>query len=383
VEIIGGTISADAVNGVAAANGPADYGINATGASRFAIRGATIGQSYNGMSAPTGAPSFFEMTDVTVEWMRADFCQMSGPHHFLFDNIYSRNGVLRGEKILWFNNGTLPVDGAPNTSNNVTSFYTDTDHSDFFQIIQLLGNTDFRLNNVNIEWIGQGITNFGPNNDGGLRDIWTRAEVTNCRLLCTDPWAIVAEGADLLIDNNIIGTHPTVPGDFDARLQVTRNPVDGRVRGGRTTVLTGGVISPLSGVDFTSATVNGDTGLVPPSLPNLHRLPWAPTPVRPAFVPYTGAPECVVPPAIFHTSLTPPANPTSGVHLTLGLGKWKGYESTTFEVQWKKNGAVIGGASARVLQATGVAGDSFVGEIRGTNVNGTGAWKPSAAVVLA
>ncbi len=379
IRIIGGIHSADQYSGTVGS----DYSVNIQSCTRIGMYGFTLGQGDSGINAVS-------CTDLDIgsflgEWTIADVLDVTGCTRSRIASGYVRHNI-HGQQILWYDNGTLPQDAVGNGGgtypyyDNAPVHWNDTAHCDGLQF--RLANVDLTIQNNDFNIVGQGIVDFGS---GG--DSVTRALIDGNVVRTTAGSGIYVGSAgqtvqDITMTSNTVGEHLYETPSSTVQCTLVRNGTV-RLQGGMNTALTGAQLFSPSGVTLGSGTLNGDASVVQPTPPALGDLPWMPSYSRPAYVPHTAAPYAIVPPEIYHTrNNAPPANPSSGVYLTIGRGRVKGLGGETMEVRWRKNGSIIGGQTARVLQATGVATDSFVGEVRHTDANGTGAWVASAAVVL-
>ena len=386
LEVLGGTTSRDVVTGDTSSTGM--YGIDLGSSSFFSYRGGVLGQSSNCVASTAGATDF-EITDCIMEWARADGMQLVRCKRFLIRNIFGRDTAIPRKKLLWYTNGTPPQDGVADSSNGTTSFYFDGTHNDLMQIRNDTGfadqTSDYALLYNDLWMLGAALVNFGNANNVGrlaLRGIVAWNDVKSADNGCID-----VRGEHMEVRDNIVGPHPLRDPDTPGNVYIgiIQNPGGAPVRGGRNTLLAGAVAVNAGGVDLAGSTITGSV-VDPPQLPNLRRLPWAPAVLRPAYTPWSAAPEVVTAPTLRHTDASGGGTSAPvGTWLTAGLGNVKGNGSETYQVRWLRDGVVfrtgpaVSGPADRIYQIQ--AGDINVTmEIQYSNVNGTGAWRPTRPI---
>ncbi len=383
-EIIGGTYSSFAFNGLIGVSGPSGYGIHLNGCSKLAIRGAFLSQSHSCVVGQ-GA-SDITIQSVITEWATADSSQWIDCDRVVCDDWFGRTAHFRGEKIRVFNNGSAPIDGASNGTVANSKWY-DAAHNDLFQFRD--GCTDLTVSNFDQHCYGQGIGSFGTG-------VSTRVLVEDCDIRTISPNAINISAEDATLRGCTVGVHPTISTDNVPILGMSRFFGSTlKLQGGQNTVLAGAqaVNPPANGtnaaVNLTSSTINGDAGVTLPTAPSAYRLPWAPAVTRPTYVPYTGLSEIVIRQVVY-AALTTDFRAFSsdgtapvGYFLTMGLGNVRVFP-TSREFRWLRNGTPVTGThSNRVLDTTGMTiGDVIVGQQRTTNAAGTTDWVSSASVTL-
>jgi hypothetical protein len=354
------------------------YSVNSLGGSRFAIRGARF--TYGSNLCNMYGSSFFEITDTTMDTALADLMSIRYCSNFLLDNMSSKLPTAKSYQLGFYTDGTAPIDGRSKAySESLGAFWRDGPHADVAQITGeetlLIPSSDFRVSNFDIQGPTQGIIGFQTTE---TKPKWLRAEIINNKLRLNTAHTIAAVGGDVLLANNDIGPDPDDPGDPALFFTMTKHPVGTeRFRAGENTLSAGVTIINTTGISPTGP-ISGDN-VVPPALPNLPRLPWAPPVVKRADIIIEPLPPVVIiPPTIASTvnhPTTQPSSVVSGTWLTTNLGSGSNYPSdpysgaVTWEVQWMRNGVNISGATSRTFRipVDEVSGVTFTVKLRATS----------------
>lgn len=377
IEILGGVHSAYEYAGNTDVSGPDAYSVALTGASRIAIRFASI--TNGGNLIVGGATRDCIISDVLVSWGMADTLQMVDIERVHINRMIGYDTFPVSYTLNFKTDGSLPVDGGNLSSQGYV--WIDGPHQDLMQIRGV--NFDITIEDC-IVWGNQGIVNYGS--PSGIQ---TRFALVNNDIRTTNSGAVVHRGSDMLIEGNTIGFNPVRGSTFaNVRMDINRvNPSD-RIRAGLNKsdgTTPAQFIGPTVGtpVDLTGP-MNGDE-VTAPEKPRMWRLPWAPTLPAPVYEPWTRAPEWVRAPKIYYRDAAPVTPPVVGEWLTIGLGVAKTLNTPLpedYDTRWLRDGVVIAGETSRVYQVTADdVGKSISAELRVTDNNGISEWIASVAVV--
>ena len=376
VMVLGGTHSEDFVTGDP--TGAGHYSVYAGGASHFVVAAAVLSQAVNNVFCENS--SDFAILSCVNEWARSDCFQLQNCHRAIVDDIYGRDSVIVGKKMRFFADGRTPIDGVGDTS-DPTIGWIDGAHADIGQIHS--GSSHIVIARLDQHWDGQGVVSFSASANPYTHHIMMR----DSDLRVNTPHGINLYGAHITVQDNHVGNHPNIEVDFDPRIVLSRGskaplglglPADGSgnpLQGGRNTIEAPGTIeNPVASangvaVDLAAAEINGDPNTELPVVPAFDMPSWFDDIVRPAYQPYTGAIELVVPHKIVfghndggqHTFGVVSSSTVIkvGMFLTSNLGSTRGFPANPEQRQWRwlRDGVPIAGAAgvgdaARVYEIT-------------------------------
>ncbi|MDG6079743.1 hypothetical protein E3U23_11140 [Erythrobacter litoralis] len=365
-QFAGGTYSADAVLGTT--DNINSKSIQGAGASHVWIAGAVAGQAKNCVSF--NGCSHFIISKSIFEWARADASQFVDCHYFIFEDNFSRDGVIVTKKIRFFDDGTPPQVGS-----DIGVGWYDSSHPDIGQPRAGCSHFIFRRNDF--VWLGQGVVDYDtvaalPNHHYLIEDN---------DFACDSPNGIDVSGAHGTMRRNTLRRHPTATDPAKPFMRLRRfnsatiktydealYPADGSgnpVQGGQNVAVGDvGVSNPPAtangvAVDLLAAAVNGDPNVELPIEPDLAPLPWGHEIQRPEYISYNGPIEIVNPSKLHvgfdgeYFTVDGQATVEVGSWVSFGLGATRGFPASPDQRAWRtlRDGEVIPGT-------TGV-GDAF------------------------